>query len=162
MKPHRATREEADQDKVRLSNKGLQIYREFDKVIILTTCHRINYVSENAKPLTEEEQMYNLRADRFMHTLHRLRDLQWTTDDYHWLMTRKRGMLSMQDQLKFQDAIEIMDFRRKTEDNPDNNCTAYNHAKVRKVAKSAQLPVVQFDALHDGTDHKSGANTDDR
>ena len=68
--------------KVLLSNPGKDIYNLFDKVIILQTVHRLRQI-EN--PQTPDDHAYNARADQFLTTLHRVRDLSLTAGDYFWL-----------------------------------------------------------------------------
>ena len=74
---------------VLLSNKGLDIYSEFQDVIILTTVRRLSVIDN---PQTEEDRAYNERAQRFITVLHRLRDLDWDIDDYYWLCKRKKKL----------------------------------------------------------------------
>ncbi len=69
--PHPDTATRSMAQAVRLSNKGRDIYNEFDKVIVLQTTHRLAYV-EN--PETPEDQAYNDRADKFLAVLHSVRD----------------------------------------------------------------------------------------
>ena len=104
--PHRDTSEGTAASK--LSNKGLEIYAEFDDVVILTTCHRIRQIEGTS--LSDDEIAYNERAARYLQLLHRLRDLTWTLEDYYWLCKRKSSMLTFQERLRFRDAPVIMDF----------------------------------------------------
>ena len=55
----------------KLSNRGLQIYEECDKYIILNNVHRINVIKT---PKSQEDIDYNVRAQEFLRLLHRLRD----------------------------------------------------------------------------------------
>ena len=65
-----------------LSNRGLQIYSEFDKYIILNQVHRVNIIKD---PQTQEDHDYNERAQNFLHLLHRVRDLEISQEDYYRL-----------------------------------------------------------------------------
>ena len=67
--------------------RGLAIYDNFEHVIVLTTCHRLETI-EN--PTTLEEVAFNERADLFLDILHRLRYLRWTFADYSWLCKRQK------------------------------------------------------------------------
>ena len=44
--PHKETGDAPDSKKVQLSNQGLAIYSEFDKVVLLTTCHRLKNITK--------------------------------------------------------------------------------------------------------------------
>ena len=65
--------------KVLFSNTGKDICNLFDKVIILHTVHRLRQI-EN--PQTPDDHAYNVRADQFLATLHRVRDLTLSAGDY--------------------------------------------------------------------------------
>ena len=80
------------------------------------------------EPKTQAEFDFNARAERFVSVLRRLRDLEWTREDYYWLCKRKRSQLSFAERASFSDAPVIMDFRRTTADNPEENCDSYNKA----------------------------------
>ena len=54
-----------------------------------------------------------------------------------------------------------MDFRRSTDDNPEDNCEYYNRQQLRTFAKERKLPVIAFDALHEGTSHDEGMKVAD-
>ena len=118
VKPHKKSVEEADQRSVLLSNRGLAVYSEFTKVVVLTTAHRLTTI-EN--PTTDEDFAFNERAEHFVQLLRRLRDLRWTVADYFWLCKRKRSQLSLREREEFATAPVIMDFRRATESNPEDN-----------------------------------------
>ena len=85
-------------------------------------------------PKTPAEHEFNARAEKFVAVLRRLRDLEWTCEDYYWLCKRKRSQLSYTERASFADAPVIMDFRRTTEDNPEENCECYNKAYLRAMA----------------------------
>ena len=150
---HRQTADAGERPSVLLSNRGLSVYAEFTKVIILTKAHRLTKV-EN--PETEEDHAFNDRADRFVNVLRRLRDLEWTVEDYYWLCKRKRGYLSLREREAFADAPVIMDFRKQTEDNPEDNCDFYNKAYLRQMAHAKKIPIVRIDAQHEGIDQSDG------
>ena len=118
------------------------------------TCHRLATI---ACPATEAERAYNDRADRFVQLLHRLRDLEWTAEDYFWLCKRKGSQLALMERKKFADAPVLMDFRRATQDNPDENCEAYNRGFLRAMARRVGVPVVQFCARYEGLPPAEGA-----
>ena len=80
VKPHKETADEGDKRSVLLSNRGLSVYSEFVKVVILTKTHRLTKIDD---PKTPEEVAFNERADRFVKVLRRLRDLEWTPEDYY-------------------------------------------------------------------------------
>ena len=97
---HRDTPQDSPSESSFLSNVGMQVYDEFDDVIILSTVHRLRQI--NKPNLTQEEKAYNERAQRFLHTLHQLRDLTWTIKDYYWLCQRKRINLAPSTRGQFQ------------------------------------------------------------
>ena len=75
--PHSKTAELTTTSK--LSNRGLQVYEEFDKFIILDEVHRLDVIKN---PQTQEDIDYNVRAQDFLMMLKRLRDLEITLEDY--------------------------------------------------------------------------------
>ena len=86
VEPHAKTMTNPLQQDVQLSNKGLDIYREIDLVIVLSAIRRLSkHTAADGPSLTEEQQAYNDRADRFLEVLHRVRDLKLSTEDYYWL-----------------------------------------------------------------------------
>ena len=80
----------------------------------------------------------------------RLRDSKITPEDYFWLCRRKRSKLSLSERKFFADAPLLMDFRRSTENNPEDNCEYYNRMLLRSLARQNQQPVVALDAFHEG------------
>ena len=76
---HKQTTANADWGPVRLSNVGLRVYADFDEVVVLTTCHRLTRIED---PRTPEDVAFNERAERFVQVLRRLRDLEWTCEDF--------------------------------------------------------------------------------
>ena len=62
----------------------------------------------------------------------------------------------MAERARFADAPVIMDFRRTTEENPEENCEAYNKAHLRAVAQKDNLPVIRIEAIHTGTTQEEG------
>ena len=96
------------------------------------------------------------RALHFVQVLRRLRDLRWTLEDYYWLCKRKKSKLSLQERVTFHNAPVIMDFRRITEKNPEDNCTFYNRVQLRVHAKEKKVPVARFEALHEGITQDAG------
>ena len=138
--PHKRTTTDGDSRAVLLSNRGLSVYSEFTQVIVLTKTHRLTKIDD---PKTEEEHAFNDRADRFVHMLRRLRDLEWTIEDYYWLCKRKRSNLTLRQREEFAEAPVIMDFRRTTEDNPENNCEFYNKAYLRQMVRESRKPLIR-------------------
>ena len=151
--PHKGTSTEGDKQHVQLSNRGLEVYSSFNKVIVLTKTHRLTMIQD---PQTQAERDFNARAERFVSVLRRLRDLEWTCADYFWLCKRKRSQLSFAERASFADAPVIMDFRRSTEDNPEENCDSYNKSFLRAMAHKENLPVIRVDAAHEGVDQEEG------
>ena len=96
-----------------------------------------------------------------MHTLHKLRDLRWTLEDYYWLCRRKRSMLAPSERARFTDAPYIMDFRRDTDTNPEDNCNYFNRMRLRRHAKEHNKDVAQFSAYHKGISEEKGAQIDE-
>ena len=116
MTSHSQTSSDPERPSVYLSNRGLDIYANFPQVILLTKAHRLTKI-EN--PVSDEDHAFNERADRFVQVLRRLRDLDWTTEDYYWLRKRKRSQLSYAERALFADAPVILDFRKTTEENSE-------------------------------------------
>lgn len=54
-----------------------------------------------------------------------------------------------------------MDFRRTTEDNPEENCECYNKAYLRAMAHKENLPVIHVDAEHGGIPQEEGLKFDE-
>jgi hypothetical protein len=141
-----------------MSNTGLRVFASFDEVVVLTTCHRLVTIEE---PVTDEEREFNARAERFVQVLRRLRDLEWTAEDYFWLCKRSAGQLTLPERRRFADAPVHMDFRKATEDNPEQNCDHYNRGFLRNMARKSGLPVVRFAARHEGISDVDGAKIAD-
>ena len=136
----------------------MAIYADFHDVIVLNTAHRIQTVKD---PTNEQECAYNARAQRFLEILHRLRDLEWTMEDYFWLCKRKKAQLSLRERAFFHDAPVIMEFRRATDDNPEMNCEFFNKMKIRALARETHTAVARFDAQHTGIAHTEGMDMPD-
>ena len=77
------------------------------------------------------------------------------------LLVIKRSQLSFAERASFADAPVIMDFRRTTEDNPEENCECYNKAYLRAMAHKENLPVIRVDAEHDGIEQAEGLKLDE-
>ena len=133
--------------KVLLSNTGKDIFNLFDKVIILQTVHRLRQIED---PQTPSDHAYNARADQFLATLHRVRDLTLSAGDYFWLCNLKKSKRTLQEREAFKAAPILMDFRRATTANPEDNCEYYNRMLNRALARERKEPVVAFSAVHDG------------
>ena len=54
-----------------------------------------------------------------------------------------------------------MEFRRTTEQNEEDNCEHYNRQRVRAYAKEERLPVIAFDAVHEGISQTRGLEAAD-
>ena len=80
VRSHKKTTLEGDAPSVQLSNRGLSVYSEFSDVIILTKAHRLTKIDD---PQTPEDHAFNYRAEKFVQVLRRLRDLDWTCEDYY-------------------------------------------------------------------------------
>ena len=139
--------------KVQLSNSGLELYNSFDEVIILQTVHRLKQIE---KPTTASDHEYNARADRFLEILHRVRDLTLTAGDYFWLCNLKKSKKTLQEREAFKTAPVLMDYRRATAANPEDNCDYYNRMLCRSLARERKQPVVAFDAIHEGISQTQG------
>ena len=139
--------------KVFLSNTGLEIYNRFNKVIILQTVHRLKQVDD---PKTSADVEYSARADRFLEILHRVRDLTLTAEDYFWLCSSKKSKRTFQEREAFKTAPVLMDYRRATVRNPEDNCEYYNRMLNRSLAKERKQPILAFDAVHEGISHEVG------
>ena len=135
--PHKDTAVGQDKAHVLLSNRGLHVYASFTKVVILTKTHRLATIDDPQPP---EDHAFNERAKKFVSVLRRVRDLEWTPEDCYWLCRRKRGQMSIADRKGFADAPVIMDFRRATENNPEDNCDCYNKAHLRAMAHKESYP----------------------
>ena len=152
--PHKDTAVAHDKSHVLLSNRGLHVYSSFTKVVVLTKTHRLTTIED---PKTTEGHAFNDRAEKFVSVPRRLRDLEWTPEDYYWLCRRKRGQMSLADRKRFADAPVIMDFRSATENNPEDNCDCYNKAHLRAMAHKEKLPGIRIVATHTGcTKKKAG------
>ena len=157
-RPKQDKSEDGNCKDTRLSNIGLSVYAEFDEVVILTHVHRMSHIDN---PKTDEDLAYNERAERYWNIMHRLRDYNITLEDYYWLCRRKHAKLTLAERTFFQDAPRLMDFRRTTEKNPEDNCDYYNKTRLRAFAKEHKVPVIAFDAQHEGITHADGLNLDD-
>jgi hypothetical protein len=156
--PHPDTAKNPLAQKVQLSNTGLDIYSSFDKVIILQTVHRLKQIEA---PTTPADHEYNARADRFLEILHRVRDLTLTAGDYFWLCDLKRSKRTLQEREAFKTAPVLMDYRRATVRNPEDNCEYYNRMLCRSLARERKQPVIAFDALHEGISQEQGLAMDE-
>ena len=136
----------------------MNIFASFDKVVILSNCHRLSKVE---KPQTQQDFDYNDRAERWVHVLRRLRDLEWTIEDYYWLCKRKRSQLTTTEKLRFAMAPVLMDFRRENNENPEHNCNMYNRRQLRLHAHQHDVPIVRISATHEGVDDEEGLAMDD-
>jgi len=159
VNPHRQTASDEVPECALHSNIGLSVYSEFDDVIILSTVHRLRFIEKET--MTQEEIEYNERATRCMNTLHKLRDLRWNLEDYYWLCKRKRSMLPPSERARFTDAPYIMDFRKDTDANPEDNCNYFNRIRLRRHAEEHVKDIASFEAYHKGISQEEGAKLDE-
>jgi len=89
-----------------LSNKGKTVYESFKDVIILQFCHRVH--RKTGDDLTAADKAYNDRGQKFLEIMGRLRDCEWTFDDYYSLCERQLGRLSITERAAFAEAPLIM------------------------------------------------------
>ena len=155
---HKDTASAGEAQRVQLSNAGMSVYEEFDEVVVLSKIHRLTQLSEAT---TDEQRLYNARCVRFAEIQLRMRDMTLTSDDYFWLCKLKRSARSSKDRLFFKDAVTLMEFRRTTENNEEDNCEFYNRQHLRAQAKHAKVPVIAFDAVHEGTPQENGMTMKD-
>ena len=138
----------------RLSNVGLSVYDTFDEVVILTQVHR---QSQHKDPGDDAEKLaYNERSQKYWDIIHKLRESDITVQEYMELCRRKHAYLKLSEKQFFMDAPVLMDFRRITDANPEANCNYFNQQKLRAHAPEKKLPVVAFDALHEGCTQSHG------
>ena len=150
---HKDTVKESDAQKVQLSNTGMAVYEEFDDVVVLSKIHRLTQLSEAT---TDEQRAYNERCIRFAGIQLRMRDMTLTSDDYFWLCMLMRSKRSAKDRLFFKDAPVLMEFWRTTELNNEESCEHYSRRRLRALAKETKVPVIAFDAIHEGTPQDIG------
>ena len=93
--------------------------------------------------------------------MRRVRDAKITQEDYFWLCERKRAKLSFMERSRFDSAPVLMDFRRTTESNVEDNWEFHNAKNLRYHARKNKVPVVRFKALHNGIADEDGENLDD-
>ena len=91
----------------------------------------------------------------------RLLDMTTTHEDYFWLCKLKRSARSAKDRLFFKDAPVLMEFRRTTESNEEDNYEYYNRKRLRAHAEETKHPVIAFDALHEGATQEAGLAMED-
>ena len=70
-------------------------------------------------------------------------------------------MLSLPERQKFHDAPIMMDFRRETVQNPENNATYYNRKKLYRHGLKHKIPVARFEAQHQGAEQDVALKMDD-
>ena len=160
-KPHKATGSETSGPYVDLSNRGLTVYEEFDQVVVLSTVHRLQRAILDRSEPDPAVLASNERCDRFGEIMLRLRDMTITHEDYFWLCRLKRSARSATDRMFFADAPVLMEFRKTTATSEEKSCDHHNHARVRAFAKETQVPVIAFDAVHEGISHDDGLATDE-
>ena len=68
-------------------------------------------------------------------------------------------MLSLTERQRFHYAPVIMDFRKQTLNNPENNATYYNRMKLRRHAQKHKVPVARFEGHHSGIEQDDGLKT---
>ena len=90
--------------------------------------------------LKDWDHIISKRADRYQDLLHRFRDLRWTIEVCYLLCKRKRGAVSLGERVRFRDVPVLMDFRRASTTNPEQNCEFHNRTKLRALLKKKVLP----------------------
>ena len=137
---HRDTIKEPMAQRVTLSNRGKTVYDTFKDVIILQFCHRVH--RRTGENLTDEDKGYNLRGQKFLEVMGRLRDCEWTFDDYYWLLERHLSRLSITERAAFAEAPLIMEFRKERPDaaEEDDSCDAYNRRMLYALAQEKDRP----------------------
>ena len=157
---HKDTSRDPAAPRVQFSNQGKIIYESFEDVIILQFCHRVHRLTGDA--LTADDKAYNERGRHFLEVMGRLRDCEWTEEDYYWLCNRKLSKLSPTEKAAFAEAPLIMEFRkdRGLADEDLDSCDAYNRRKLRTLA-TEELPIAKFTASYTGVDSVEGATFDD-
>ena len=123
-----------------LSNRGLAVYEEFTKVVVLSTAHRLKLQKLDRTQADPGIEAFDERCVRFREIMMRLRDMAITHEDYYWLCRLKRSRRSLTDRMFFRDAPVLMEFRRTTATSEDKNCEVFNHARVRAHARSNKCP----------------------
>ena len=73
---------------------------------------------------------------------------------------KEKLSLSLEERARFIDAPVIMDFRRSTEDNPEDNCQYYNKVQLRIMARETNVPVLRWEATYDGASQEEGQKLD--
>ena len=111
---HKETAAAGETQMVQLSNAGMSVYEEFDRVVVLSKTHRLTQLN---KATTDEQRLHNARCVRFAEIQLRMRDMTLTSDDYLWLCKLKRSARSAKDRLFFKDAVTLMEFKRTTDNN---------------------------------------------
>ena len=155
---HPDTAKDPTAARVVLSNTGKLVYESFDDVIILQFCHRVH--RRVGEGLSAEDDAYNQRGRRFLEVMGRLRDCEWTREDYEWLCERKLGRLPPTAKAAFAEAPLIMEFRKETGDEDRDSCDAYNRRKLRALA-TEENPIAKFAAQYTGVDSIEGSTFDD-
>ena len=79
-----------------------------------------------------------------------------TSSDYFWLCNLKKSKRTLHDREAFKTAPVLMDYRRSTVRNPEDNCEYYNRMLCRSLARERKQPVIAFDAVHEGMSHEQG------
>lgn len=129
----------------------MAIWKEFALVVFRGKVHR---VSRHDAPATEAVTAYNERCNRFRQILGRLRDMTIAHEDHFWLCKRTRSCLSMAYRLQFADALVLIEFRRASDQNEEDNCQHVDRQHVRLHAKKRNIPIIAWDAVHEGTPHQ--------
>ena len=111
--------------------------------------------------MTPSDHAYNARSDRFLQILHRIRDLAVTAEDYFWLCNLKKSKRTLQEREAFKKAPVLMDYRRATARNPEDNCEYHNRMLCRALAREQKQPVIAFDAIHEGIGQLEGLAMDE-
>ena len=68
---------------------------------------------------------------------------------------------TFQEREAFKTAPVLMDYRRATVRNPEDNCEYYNRMLNRSLAKERKQPILAFDAVHEGISHEAGVKMEE-
>ena len=153
---HKDTVRDAAAPRVGYSNQGRAVYETFDDVIILQHCHRVHKLTGE---LNAQDKAYNERGRRFLEVMGRLRDCNWTQEDYFWLCERKLSQLKPTEKAAFAEAPFIMEFRKERDDDDEHDsCDAYNRRKLQALALEKDRPIAKFTAAYTGVKGEEGAS----
>ena len=82
-------------------------------------------------------------------------------EDYFWLCQRKKSKLSLSERARFQSAPLLMDFRKSTDTNLEDNCDFFTRMRLRSHARELKVPILSIAAVHENTGPEGGMTLDD-